>query len=220
MSSSIHACPNFSRLVTALLPNFYPYNLLKTTEVCPVLSTMIGTLIYLIAGPLNTLTATREIILSAGAIGTPQILLNSGIGNSKDLKAVGVNPIVDLPDVGTNLTDHPVVGNAWVVNSTDTFEASARDPTIEAKDISLWRKKTGPFVNTVVSHVGFMRLPPTIKRPNPDTPAGPNSPHYEIFVSVSTSLRNLAGSTNPLLTRTGFLFEMSLPQETSLPLAQ
>lgn len=140
------------------------------------------------AGPLNSLTATKEIILSAGSVGTPHILLNSGIGNTTALKAVGVTPLVNLPDVGENLSDHPVLGNGWLVNSTQTFETPLRDPNVMARDISLWNNKTGPFVDGIASHIGFMRLPPSVPTLVPDTPSGPNSPHYEIFVSVSASL--------------------------------
>ncbi|KAG6887727.1 hypothetical protein C0992_010947 [Termitomyces sp. T32_za158] len=65
-------------------------------------------------GPLKTVTAMKEVILSAGTIGTPHILMNSGIGDAKTLKVVGVQPLVDLPDVGQNLADHPVIGNTWL----------------------------------------------------------------------------------------------------------
>lgn len=95
---------------------------------------------------------------------------------------------MNLPDVGENMSDHPVLGNAWLVNSTQTFETPLRDPDVMARDLSLWRNKTGPFVDTIASHIGFMRLPPTVKTLSPDTPSGPNSPHYEIFVSVSASV--------------------------------
>jgi choline dehydrogenase len=48
----------------------------------------------------------QEVILSAGTIGTPQILLNSGIGDSAELNAVGVPVVHQLKDVGKNLSDH------------------------------------------------------------------------------------------------------------------
>ena len=50
-------------------------------------------------------TATREIILSAGTINSPQILQISGIGSPSHLKPMGITPIVDLPGVGANLQD-------------------------------------------------------------------------------------------------------------------
>ena len=52
----------------------------------------------------------REILLCAGAIHTPAILMRSGIGPAEELQALGIAPIVDLPGVGQNLLDHPTVG--------------------------------------------------------------------------------------------------------------
>jgi len=54
---------------------------------------------------LDTVTATREIILAAGAFNTPQLLMNSGIGPAPDLAMKGVSVIADRPGVGTNLQD-------------------------------------------------------------------------------------------------------------------
>ena len=58
------------------------------------------------AGGSVTVQVGREVILSASAIGSPQILLQSGIGDSAALKAVGVTPTHHLPGVGRNLHDH------------------------------------------------------------------------------------------------------------------
>ena len=57
-------------------------------------------------GTVQTVTATREVVLSAGAIGSPQLLLLSGIGPADELAEVGVACSVDLPDVGKHLKDH------------------------------------------------------------------------------------------------------------------
>jgi choline dehydrogenase-like flavoprotein len=70
------------------------------------------------AASLNV-TATKEVILSAGSYGTPQLLLLSGIGNSTELEALGIQPIVDLPSVGKNLTDHLLVSMQWNVTERE-----------------------------------------------------------------------------------------------------
>ncbi len=57
-------------------------------------------------GQLQTVTATREVVLSAGAIGSPQLLLLSGVGPRDELAEVGVECVLDLPDVGKHLKDH------------------------------------------------------------------------------------------------------------------
>ncbi len=54
--------------------------------------------------------ATKEVILSAGAVGSPQILLLSGVGPKAELEAVGVSCLVDLPEVGKHLKDHLELG--------------------------------------------------------------------------------------------------------------
>lgn len=57
-------------------------------------------------GEVATVTAAREVVVSAGAIGSPQLLLLSGIGPTDELAAVGVEAVVELPDVGRHLKDH------------------------------------------------------------------------------------------------------------------
>lgn len=56
----------------------------------------------------------RRITLSAGAIGSPAILLRSGIGPRDDLEALGIQSMLDLPGVGANLIDHPLASVALV----------------------------------------------------------------------------------------------------------
>jgi choline dehydrogenase len=57
------------------------------------------------SSPRKQLTAKKEVILSSGVIASPQILMNSGIGERDALKAVGVDTLVDNPSVGKNLSD-------------------------------------------------------------------------------------------------------------------
>ncbi|KAJ6629027.1 GMC oxidoreductase-domain-containing protein [Mycena sp. CBHHK59/15] len=58
--------------------------------------------------------AAKEVILSAGATCTPQLLLLSGLGNKDTLKSHGITSAVDLPDVGKRLQDHPFVPFQWL----------------------------------------------------------------------------------------------------------
>jgi len=68
-----------------------------------------------------TVQANAEIILCAGAIGSPQILQRSGIGPASVLAEAGVKPIVDLPGVGANLQDHLQQRAIYKVSETTTL---------------------------------------------------------------------------------------------------
>ncbi|KAI3595834.1 aryl-alcohol oxidase [Moniliophthora roreri] len=134
-------------------------------------------------GPRKQFTAKKEIILSAGAIGSPQILLNSGIGGSEALSQLGIEPILDNPSVGQNLSDHPVLGNSWFVNETQTWELIARNATYAEEVLDLWEtQREGPLVNTIATQLGWHRIPDnsSIFETHEDPAAGPNTAHYEL----------------------------------------
>jgi len=63
---------------------------------------------YMRAGRAMTVHAAGEVIVCAGAVGTPQLLLLSGIGPASELRRIGIDVVLDLPGVGANLQDHPV----------------------------------------------------------------------------------------------------------------
>src|SRR5262249_34614653 len=60
----------------------------------------------LVDGEVWSVGASREVILCAGAIHTPRVLLLSGVGPHADLDALGIDTVIDLPGVGRNLQDH------------------------------------------------------------------------------------------------------------------
>ena len=74
---------------------------------------------------LVTASATREVALSAGSIGSAQILQLSGIGAGKDLKQVGVEVAHDLPGVGANLQDHLQIRSVYKVKNAKTLNTLA-----------------------------------------------------------------------------------------------
>jgi choline dehydrogenase len=74
---------------------------------------------------------TGEVVLSAGAIGSPQILQLSGIGDASDLQAAGIAPVVHLPGVGRNLQDHLQIRAVFKVQGAKTLNTMAN---------SLWGK--------------------------------------------------------------------------------
>ena len=76
-------------------------------------------------GPPANLTARREVILAAGAIGSPQLLQLSGIGPGALLRDKGIGVQVDLPGVGENLQDHLQVRTIYKVRNTLTLNRRA-----------------------------------------------------------------------------------------------
>ncbi|KAE9395911.1 aryl-alcohol oxidase-like protein [Gymnopus androsaceus JB14] len=129
-----------------------------------------------------TTTASKEIILSAGSINTPAILLHSGIGDASELLAMNITPIVNASSVGKNLTDHLFVSNTWLVNSTETFERFTRNATKLAELVEEWNNsRTGPLVNHISNQLAWLRLPDI--DPAEDPSAGPNSPHLELLIA-------------------------------------
>jgi len=65
----------------------------------------------------------EHIILSAGAVGSPHILLRSGIGPADQLRSLGIPVVRDMPGVGQNLRDHPKVYVTWGINEGGPVDA-------------------------------------------------------------------------------------------------
>jgi choline dehydrogenase-like flavoprotein len=65
---------------------------------------------YSVGGNVYLVRCTGEVVLTAGTVGSAQLLLSSGIGPASDLRSVGINVAADLPGVGANLHDHPMSG--------------------------------------------------------------------------------------------------------------
>lgn len=126
-------------------------------------------------------------IVSSGVIGTPHLLLNSGLGDSAILTSIGVKPLVHLPSVGQNLTDHAFVANTWQVNSTETFETAIRNATLAEAQLRQWNEtRTGPYAASTFNVAGWLRAPknsPAFEK-YPDPAAGPHTAHFEFIIAV------------------------------------
>jgi choline dehydrogenase-like flavoprotein len=106
--------------------------------------------------PSELLRAEREVILCAGAIGSPQLLQLSGIGAADELRDAGVTVRHDLPGVGRNLQDHPFITVLSEVSDQDTlYGADKPKPLVE------WLlRRSGPLSSTVAEVVAFHRTRP------------------------------------------------------------
>ncbi|KAL0571185.1 hypothetical protein V5O48_010777 [Marasmius crinis-equi] len=132
----------------------------------------------------HTVTASKEVILSAGSIATPQILMNSGIGDSNTLTPLGIPTLLYMPSVGKNLTEHPIVGVPWVVTANDTAAEAQKNATLAAEQLRQWNEsRTGPLVKTPILDMGWVRLPDnaSIFERFEDPSPGPNTAHLEML---------------------------------------
>ena len=114
-------------------------------------------------GDLKQLKCTREVLLCAGALQSPQILMLSGIGPSDHLSEVGIATVHDLPGVGRNLHDHPDV--VVVVNAPhlkDLFGITLGGVMRAIKGIFEWRKhRTGLLTTNFGEAGGFIKSQPS-----------------------------------------------------------
>jgi choline dehydrogenase len=104
--------------------------------------------------------ATKEVILSAGAFGSPQLLLLSGIGDHQHLSEVGVDCIHHLPGVGQNLQDHLTVVPIYRAfnhedSQSETFGISAGGVWDIVKGIFEWRKHRSGKLTTNFAEAGL-----------------------------------------------------------------
>ncbi|GBP07452.1 Oxygen-dependent choline dehydrogenase [Eumeta japonica] len=84
--------------------------------------------------------ARREVIVSAGAINSPQLLMLSGVGPAKHLKEMSIKPIVDLA-VGYNLQDHTAPAVTFTTNATSLHFEDFAEPTL----LNLFNRQEGPY---------------------------------------------------------------------------
>lgn len=113
-------------------------------------------------GSERTLRARREVILSAGALLSPQLLMLSGIGPGEHLRALGLPVAHDLPGVGRNLHDHvDVVQVVDAPHLTDLFGLSLPGVVNAVKGILEWRRqRTGLLTTNFAEAGGFIRSAP------------------------------------------------------------
>jgi choline dehydrogenase len=141
-------------------PNLHVLTGVLVTRVLLEGSRAVGVTISRYGNQEETLRAEREVILSAGAYNSPQILMLSGIGPASGLKGFGIAPIVDLP-VGENLQDHPFVLPMYLTNESTFFRAGS------AEDVRLYqRERRGPLASGMVEAGGFLTVRPGKRVPD------------------------------------------------------
>ncbi|MCY4563925.1 MAG: GMC family oxidoreductase N-terminal domain-containing protein, partial [Gammaproteobacteria bacterium] len=90
---------------------------------------------YMYRGAMRVASAGRGVVLSAGAIASPKILLLSGVGPADSLRGLGIEVVMDLPGVGANLQEHPgMVVSAHVTERTLTSDRNPLRAIVQAAD--------------------------------------------------------------------------------------
>jgi choline dehydrogenase len=121
---------------------------------------------YLRGGQAGEARARREVVLSAGAIGTPQILLLSGVGDGAALAGLGLPVVVANPNVGRHLADHQGINYTWRMREP-TFNDSLRPWAGKLRAGARWLLTGGGPLGMSINHGGgFFRTDPGRARPN------------------------------------------------------
>lgn len=121
---------------------------------------------YVWQGKATTARARREVLLSAGAFNTPQLLMLSGIGPANHLRDHDIIPVVDLPGVGGNLQDHMSVNVAGTRPDPGLFQKELRADRMAMSMIRAHLFGTGPATMLPGGLHGYLRLSDTSSVPD------------------------------------------------------
>ena len=108
---------------------------------------------YLLRGVAETARAENEVILACGTVGSPQLLMLSGIGPADHLRSHNIAVMADSPGVGANLSDHPMVTAMWhTPKSRGLWEQAS------PRNLARWQlMHSGPLTTNVAESGGFSR---------------------------------------------------------------
>ncbi|MCV2863489.1 GMC family oxidoreductase [Albidovulum sediminicola] len=121
---------------------------------------------YYRAGKLHKVRAGREVILSGGAINSPQLLMLSGIGPAGHLKDHGIDVLADVPAVGQNLNDHQGINYTWRMK-VPTYNDLLRPWWGKVyAGMKYFLAGSGPLAKSINHAGGFFRTSPDLLRPN------------------------------------------------------
>jgi choline dehydrogenase len=111
-------------------------------------------------GKVRSISASSEVVLSAGAIQTPKVLMLSGIGDRTELARFGIVTVSHLPGVGRNFQDHPIIGGGlWEApgplptrnNAAEANLFVKSRPELETPDLHIWQIEA-PYLSEVTGH--------------------------------------------------------------------
>jgi len=144
--------------------------------------------------------ADREIVITAGAYNSPQLLLLSGIGPADEVAAHGIKPVVDLPGVGRNLQDHAVVAMSYEAQGNVTFNRQLRFDRAALAVINWKFFGAGAFSQIPLSCWAFRKTLTTLDRPDIQFFFSPVSMDARLwFPGVRGPTSNIVTARNALL---------------------
>jgi choline dehydrogenase len=108
---------------------------------------------YVVDSTPQRATARREVIVSAGAINSPQLLLLSGIGPASALAELGIDVVADLPGVGENLQDHLAVPTIYTTGGSSTLLDAEKPPQL----LKYFALRKGMLTSNVGEAMAFVR---------------------------------------------------------------
>ena len=112
-------------------------------------------------GRRQTVWAAREVVLSAGAVNTPQLLMLSGIGDEKELAEFGIGVVHHAPEVGRNLMDHLVCPMGFAVRDGSLFDAEKPRQLVD-----YLARRRGMLTSNIGEAYGFVRSRPELELPD------------------------------------------------------
>lgn len=123
-------------------------------------------------GKVHQASANQCVIVSAGVIGTPKILMLSGIGPASDLESLGIDVVMDQPAVGQNLADHPE-GMVGIDVNVSTYNTEINSPKIALHGLNWLLRGRGPATSPYPHAIAFLKSSPSLSSPDIQVQLGP-----------------------------------------------
>lgn len=118
-------------------------------------------------GRVSTLRARREVVLAAGGLQSPQLLMLSGVGNGDALSRLGIETVHHLPGVGENLQDHPDFTFAFRATRRDSFGLSPGGAwQLLREGLRFRRERRGMLCSNFAEGGGFLKSRPGLEAPD------------------------------------------------------
>ncbi len=143
----------------------------------------------------STVRAAREVILSAGTVGTPHILQHSGVGAAAHLRALGIEIVADAPEVGKNLQDH-LFGHLkyGIVRPTDSMNRLFTNAAAMGVALVRWILfGTGAMNTTSAQAIGFIKS--EANQPKPDIQLAMRPFSFHIAANGAVKIDSFPGIT-------------------------